>query len=63
VRVECARVRVCVCMCACARVRVCAFMPESMRAHTAAEPPARNILGCMLHRSRPVLARRCGLWF
>jgi hypothetical protein len=25
-----------------------------MRAHTSAEPPARNIPGCMLHRSRPV---------
>ncbi len=55
----CALVRVrarvkCACACARVRVRVCAFMPESMRAHTAAEPPARNIPGCMLHRSRPV---------
>jgi hypothetical protein len=50
----CARVRVLsVCVCACVRVRVSAFMPESMRAHTSAEPPARNIPGCMLRRSRP----------
>jgi hypothetical protein len=49
----------CTCTWVCASVFVCAFMPESMRARVLErtlppKPHARNISGCMLHRSQPV---------